>query len=285
MLDPVLLRTFLAAAHASSFSETARRLDLRQSTVSDHIRRLEEQLGRRLFLRDTHSLALTPEGDALIGYAQAILDTGERAEAFFAGTRERRRLRFGASEDVVTGFLPQVLRSFTLDHPEIDLELTVDLSTPLVAGFDAGEFDLVFCKRRPGEERGEYVCRDDLGWVGRGDLAGRALDWRRSGLPLIAFRSPSITREIAIAALARAGIDWRLSCASDALSGLTAAALAGLGVTVLAKGLVPPGLADVGPALALPALGAVEFVLLRDPRPARSGAADLAAAIRARARS
>ena len=283
MLDPLLLRTFLAAAHGSSFSEAARKIGLRQSTVSDHIRRLEEQLGRRLFLRDTHSIALTPEGDALIGYAQLILDTGERARAFFAGTRLRRRLRFGASEDVVSGFLPEVLRSFILDHPEIDLELTVDLSTPLTAGFDAGEFDLVFCKRWPGEERGEYVCRDDLGWIGRPDLAEE--DWRRSGLPLIAFRSPSITRSIATAALARAAIDWRLACASDSLSGLTAAARAGLGVTALAKGLIPPGLADLGSEMSLPDLGAVEFILLRDPRLTRTGAADLAAAIVARARS
>ena len=285
MLDPTLLRTFLAAAHGSSFSEAARKLGLRQSTVSDHIRRLEEQLGRRLFLRDTHSLALTPEGDALIGYAQLILDTGERARQFFAGTRLRRRLRFGASEDLVTTFLPQVLRSFTLDHPEIDLELTVALSMSLIAGFDAGEFDLVFCKRWPGEERGEYVCRDDLGWVGRPDLAGQVPGWRRSGLPLIAFRSPSITRAIATAALARAAVDWRLACASDSLSGLTAAALAGLGVTVLAKGLIPSGLCDLGPETALPDLGSVEFILLRDPRLTRSGAADLAASIVARARS
>ena len=101
----------------------------------------------------------------------------------------------------------------------------------------------------PGEERGEYVCRDDLGWVGRPDLAGQVPGWRRSGLPLIAFRSPSITRAIATAALARAAVDWRLACASDSLSGLTAAALAGLGVTVLAKGLIPSGLCDLGLAM------------------------------------
>ena len=46
MLDPVLLKTFLVIAEGNSFSETSRKLAMRQSTVSDHVRRLEQHLGR-----------------------------------------------------------------------------------------------------------------------------------------------------------------------------------------------------------------------------------------------
>ncbi len=53
MLDPLLLKTFLVIAEGHSFSETSRMLAMRQSTVSDHVRRLEQHLGRQLFLRDT----------------------------------------------------------------------------------------------------------------------------------------------------------------------------------------------------------------------------------------
>ena len=285
MLDPLLLRTFLTVAQGNSFSETARKLDLRQSTVSDHVRRLEEVLGRRLFLRDTHSVALTPEGDALIGYARLILDTSERARQFFAGTRLRGRLRFGASEDLVVSFLPTVLKSFTRDHPEIDLELTVALSTVLISGFDAGEFDLVFCKRWPGEDRGEVVCRDDLVWVGPEGMAQAKPGWPETVLPLILYRPPSITRSIATAALAQAEIGWRLACTSDSLSGLVAAVQAGLGVTVIAKGLIPSGLADIETSIDLPRLGSLEFILLRNTRLLRAPAEELATAIITRARS
>ncbi len=284
MLDPLLLRTFLTVAQGNSFSETARKLDMRQSTVSDHIRRLEQELGHRLFLRDTHSVALTPEGDALIGYARLILDTGERARQFFAGTRLRGRLRFGASEDLVVSFLPPVLTSFTHDHPEIDLELTVALSTVLISGFDAGEFDLVFCKRWPGEDRGQLVCRDDLVWVGRQDML-ETKSRSATVLPLILYRPPSITRSIATAALAQAGIGWRLACTSDSLSGLVAAVQAGLGITVLANGLIPSGLADIEAAVDLPRLGALDFILLRNTRLLRAPAEELATAIMTRARS
>ena len=78
MFDPLLLRTFLVVARGNSFSATSEKLAVRQSTVSDHIRRLERQVGRQLFIRDTHSVTLTPEGEALIGYATSIQDTTER---------------------------------------------------------------------------------------------------------------------------------------------------------------------------------------------------------------
>ena len=51
MLDPVLLESFLAVAQARSFTEAGRRLGLRQSTVSQHVRKLEQAAGRRLFVR------------------------------------------------------------------------------------------------------------------------------------------------------------------------------------------------------------------------------------------
>ena len=64
MLDPVLLESFLAVAQARSFSEAGRRLNLRQSTISQHIRRLEQEAGRRLFVRDTHSVVPTADGES-----------------------------------------------------------------------------------------------------------------------------------------------------------------------------------------------------------------------------
>ena len=69
MLDPVLLESFLAVAQARSFSEAGRRLGLRQSTISQHIRKLEQAAGRRLFVRDTHSVAATADGEAMEGFA------------------------------------------------------------------------------------------------------------------------------------------------------------------------------------------------------------------------
>ena len=69
MFDPVLLRSFLAVEQAGGFTAAARRLGLRQSTVSGHIARLERAAGRELFLRDTHTVELTADGTAMVGFA------------------------------------------------------------------------------------------------------------------------------------------------------------------------------------------------------------------------
>lgn len=74
MLNPVWLNTFATVATSHSFTDAGRQLGLRQSSVSEHIRRLEESVGRRLFVRDTHSLALTADGEAVLVHARVILE-------------------------------------------------------------------------------------------------------------------------------------------------------------------------------------------------------------------
>src|SRR4029077_14953199 len=251
VFDPTLLTTFVTVARARNFTEAGRRLGLQQSTVSQHVRRLEEAASRRLFVRDTHSVALTTDGEAMLGLAQGILEANERARRYFAGSKLRGRVRFGASEDFVQSRLPEVLREFTGAHRAVDLELTVGLSGGLLQALDAGELDLVLVTRRPGEDRGRLVRREKLAWVG----SDQALLEPDRPLPLILYPPPSISRAIVLEALERTGRSWRIVCTSSSFSGLNAAALAGLGVTVQADGFVPPGLTVLAPSPALPELG------------------------------
>jgi DNA-binding transcriptional LysR family regulator len=272
VFDPNLLATFVAVAKARSFTEAGRRLGLQQSTVSQHVRRLEEAASRRLFVRDTHSVALTADGEAMLGLAQGILEANERARRYFAGSELRGRVRFGASEDFVQSRLPEVLREFTRVHRAVDLELTVGLSGGLLETLDAGELDLVLAKRRPGEDRGQLVRREKLVWLG----SDTALADPGRPLPLILYPPPSISRAIALEVLERTGRSWRVVCTSSSFSGLNAAALAGLGITVQGDGFVPAGL-TVLPGL--PDLGQIEFVIAGPGRTLRGPAEALATAI------
>jgi DNA-binding transcriptional LysR family regulator len=275
VFDPALLTTFVTVASTASFSEAGRRLGLRQSTVSQHIRRLEAAASRRLFVRDTHSVTLTADGQAMLGLAQGILEANERARQYFAVSELRGRVRFGASEDFVQSRLPEVLRDFIRVHRAVDLELTVGLSGALFQSLDAAELDLVLAKRRPGEDRGRLVRRERLAWI----AADSALADPARPLPLILYPPPSISRAMALEALEKAGRSWRIVCTSASLSGLNAAALAGLGICVQADGFVPSGLAGLPRSAGLPELGHIEFVVAGIRRSLRGPANELAMAI------
>jgi DNA-binding transcriptional LysR family regulator len=282
MFDPVLLRSFLTVAETGGFTAAARLLDLRQSTVSQHVRKLEQVAGRQLFARDTHFVELTGDGEVMIGFARSILAGHERAMAYFAGPELRGRLRFGASEDFVLSRLSDILRNFRATHPLVDLELTVELSGMLHDRLRAGELDLVLGKRHPGEQHGRLMWREPLVWTGTEDTHLSA----DAPVPLIAYPAPSVSRAMALDALRRSGHPWRVVCTSASLNGLRAATLAGLGVAVFARSQIPDGLVELPADVVrrpLPDLGDVEFVLIGRGT-ARSAAADaLADAIAAEA--
>ncbi|GAB2179209.1 LysR family transcriptional regulator [Dongia sp. agr-C8] len=256
MLHPHWLRTFLIAAAASSFSETARRLSFTQSTVSEHVRQLEAALGRRLFVRDTHSLALTPDGETLLVHARLILEAHQAAEAQFTGPKLRGRVRFGTSDDLVQGPLPDILAAFRRRHPDVDLDITIGFTDALYRELDAGKLDIITGKRRPGEERGHALHREALVWLAQ---AGARFDADRP-LPLILLAEPSVTRKEALNALGEAGHRWQVVCSSGSYAACSAAARAGLGITVQPAHLPTAGLALPRVAAPLPALPDVQYV-------------------------
>lgn len=257
MLDLVQLRSFVALEQMGSFTLAAEKLALGQSTVSQHIQRLETAVGRKLVARDTHRVSLTTDGQALLAHARSMLAIDDDVRALFAESSLRGRLRLGVSEDFVTSRLPGVLEDFVRAHPSVELELTVALSGVLYQMQDGGEIDLVLAKRRLGDPRGELVYREPLVWLARDPERIK----RDRVLPLIAFPPPSITRSVALEVLDRHRLPWRIVCTCGSLSGLTAAAQAGMGVLVQPRSMAPQGLRELS-AGTLPPLEDVEFVLV-----------------------
>ncbi|WP_068080304.1 LysR family transcriptional regulator [Novosphingobium rosa] len=256
LIAPDLLRALVAVAQAGSFSGAARALGLRQSTISQQIKRLEEATGRRLLDRDTHRVAITAEGEAMLDHARRVLDAHERMGRYLSGTRLRGRLRIGASEDFVLSALPDVLADFVRRSPEVTLELTAGLSETLYDQFDAGQLDVLVVKRCRGDRRGTLAWSEPIVWLGRPDYRPPAGE----PLPLLLYPSPSVTRARALEVLEKLGQPWRIALTSASLAGLTAAARAGIGVMPHSARLMPPGLAVVQGGL--PVLPMVDFVVI-----------------------
>jgi len=257
--DPTLLKTFLAVVETRNFTAAARSLGLSQSTVSQHIHRLELAAKRRLLARDTHAVALTPDGSIMAGFARDIVEASQRAADYFADTAPRGRVRFGVAEDLALTRLPEILRDFTQANPLLSLELSVGLTSMLYQKLDAGRLDLIFAKRRADDDRGQLIKRETLVWMAHRRFQLGA----DTAAPLVLYPSESITSTLAVEALNRAGRPWFVACSSETLSGLRSATLAGLGVTAQSRLLLQDSdLAEVPAAADLPHVGEVEFVVL-----------------------
>jgi len=260
--DPELLSTLLAVEQAGSFTRAAERLGVRQPTVSQHIRRLEDAVGRPLVLRDTHSVSFTSDGEAMLGFARAILAAHQQAADYFTGPPPRGRLRIGLSDDLALTRLPQILRDFRRDHPLVEYDLTVDQSGVLHQLLRDGRLDVLIGKRPVGEGRGQLVRRDRLVWVG---TPSTRLDLSKP-IPLALYPAPSLSRREIRQTLRAAGLPYRTASLCRGVNGLIAAVASGTGVSAMAASLVPPQLVALGPEHGLPELGSIDLVLLASPR-------------------
>jgi hypothetical protein len=123
MLDFELLRAFVAVADCGGFHRAAERLNLTQSTISQQIKRLEFETKRPLFRRTTRSVALTDDGEMLLGDARRLLQLEEAARHRLAAPRLSGTVRLGVVEEVAGGSLPSALGRFAALHPGVKLEV------------------------------------------------------------------------------------------------------------------------------------------------------------------
>ncbi len=276
MLDFELLRAFVAVTDCGGFHRAAERLNLTQSTVSQQIKRLELEVQRPLFRRTTRSVALTDDGEMLLGDARRLLQLEEAARLRLSAPRLSGLVRLGVVEEVAGGSLPSSLGRFAALHPGVKLEVQTGVSAELIGLLDAGRLDVVYAKRPLGTSKGRLVWREPLVWAAADSFAfvpGAAL-------PLALYRERSVSREAALAALQDGDWTWDIVYTSPSLTGVRAAALAGLAVTPLPASAVIAGLRILGAAEGLPRLPDLEFAIYEKARPDKAAVA-LAATLQA----
>ena len=118
------LAAFLAVATDRSFSAAARRLNRTQPAISQAVRRIEDELGERLFDRSSRDGTLTEAGRLLHDYAQRLLTLAGEAQTAVQELQQMRRGRVivGANEAAVHSLLPHIER-FATQHPQVAVEV------------------------------------------------------------------------------------------------------------------------------------------------------------------
>lgn len=226
-LDPTLIRTMVAIVDTGSFARAGAMLNLTQPTVSLQIRRLEQELDEVLFRRKGRQMVLTAQGELLVTYARRLLALNNEAITALKRTAIEGTLRIGAPEDLSQEILPIVLRRFVEDHPKVSLYVRSAPNRQLIAAVDSADLDLALAFS-PDEIAGALMLRRyPVKWIA-------ATNFRLppdAPLPLVLFEDPCMFRNMALHALDKEGMPWRVAYTATSVAGLHAAVKAGLGVT------------------------------------------------------
>lgn len=136
------LRTFVSAAHTTSFSATGARLGLTQSAVSTQIKRLEQDLGCLLFDRAGKSVTLSQHGARLLPDAEHIVAAYDAMKAGVTGMAAASPLTVGAISTVQLGLLPRALQRFCTRYPGVHVNVVPGMSVQLLSLVDSQELDV-----------------------------------------------------------------------------------------------------------------------------------------------
>ena len=267
-LDIGAVKAFVLAAELRSFTRAADALGTTQSAVSLRLRRLEEQLGRRLLERTPRQVRLSAEGLAFLDAARELISAHDRATSAFDA--EQRRLIVGISHQLIGAELPSLLRRMRDHDPGLRVEMRIAGTRELMQAYEQGGLDAVLVLR-PEDRRkqGKPAFAEGFSWFA-------AAGWKPyAGLPLpLATQGESCgVRAAAVRALDRAGIAWDEVFVGKGAAIVGAAATAGLAVAVLAKRAAPPGTVDVCAAFSLPPIPAQDVMLYSALNDRRSRAA------------
>lgn len=232
MLDLELLRSFVSVVDSGGFTRAGERVHRTQSTVSQQIKRLEEDVGQPLLNRSGKDVTPTEAGERLLTYARRLLAIAEEARDVLARPDNEGTVRLGVPEDFAAYRLAKLLAAFSRSHPTLRLDVRADQSANLKRELERGELDLALFKRPAGEKGGIAVWPERVHWV---TSKNRPRDTRTGSVPLIGFPTGCLYRAGAIHALESAGRSWHMAYTSSNLSGIQAAIAAGMGLSILSE--------------------------------------------------
>jgi DNA-binding transcriptional LysR family regulator len=250
------LRTLVSVIELDGYAKAGERLGRSQPAISLQIKKLEEQLGKRLFNKVGQRQRVNQDGTLLYQYAKQLLAINDDVFRQFEQTSLKGRLRLGIPSEFASTLLPGIIGEFSGLYPDVTLEVTSSLSRHLLSEEYRSEFDLILALVNPDQETsGELVLKDKLVWVG--DKMMRKVD---SSVPLVMAPTGCIYRSRVIKMLKQQTTAWRITYTNADLYGLIAAIKQGLGVTALASTSVPKEL-DIVRHKHLPKLGNVKICL------------------------
>ncbi len=232
LLDLDLLKTLIAIAETGNFSAAAEVVFRTPSAISMQIKKMEQLLGRPVFIRDSRSVTLTEDGETLLLHARRVLALNQQIIAQFIRPDVEGTVRLGATDHATEQFLPAVLRRFAQTHPCVAVDVSVEHSDKIIEMVNRGELDIGLvtrCSNINDTKKGEILCREKLVWAGlKGGIAAE-----QTPLPVSVWEEGCIWRRSALSGLEKQGREFRITFKSSHVAAQKAGIKADLAIAPL----------------------------------------------------
>jgi DNA-binding transcriptional LysR family regulator len=262
-LSTDLLRTFIAAADAESYTAAALMVHRTQSAVSMQMKRLEEAVGKPLFLRNGRTMSLTMEGRTLLNYARRILKLHDEAIVAMSQPDISGRVRLGAPYDFSDRLLPEVLSRFAAVYHQVQVDVYCDPSPDLIVAVDRKELDLAVVINSEIPQRGMAIYHEPVVWI----TSNKHLTHEQDPVPIAVYNEQCIYRQWAIKSLDGQGRNYRIAFTSPSTSAILAAVKAGLAIAPVGRNTLSRGVRILGPADGFPELPSAVVTLIKSQSP------------------
>ncbi|MBX2837616.1 MAG: LysR family transcriptional regulator [Gammaproteobacteria bacterium] len=274
LLELDLLRTLVAIAETGNFSAAAESVYRTPSAVSMQVKKIEEIVGRPVFVRDSRSVSVTPEGELLLEHGRRMLSLNDQLIAQFMAPTVAGVVRMGATDDIAERSLPELLRRFSRTHCCVTVDVVVDTSVNLRQRVRKGDLDLALVTCSPEKKLSagmEIVFQERLVWAG----AKNGVAHEKNPLPISVWEEGCSWRDAALDGLESIGRDYRIAFMSAHISGQRAAILADLAVAPIPCSCCTNGIVDLSSLTSLPPLSdyAIAMVTRKKPNAATAAAA------------
>ncbi|MGB7438729.1 MAG: hydrogen peroxide-inducible genes activator [Candidatus Acidiferrum sp.] len=235
------LRYFCAIVDTGSFSRAARQTHVSQPSLSQQIRKLEDELGARLFDRLGRSVRLTETGQTFLPHARKVLHELEAARGDLAQQRDSvgGTLSVGVIPTVAPYFLPSVLTSFSRKYPEASVSVVEEITPVLLERLRGGTIDLALLAlpiRGNEFESFPILTEPIFAALPKKHPLARLRTLALKDLraePFLLLRDGHCFRENALAACDRARLHPQIVFESGQFSSLLSMVAAGMGVSVV----------------------------------------------------
>jgi DNA-binding transcriptional LysR family regulator len=258
-IDPELVRAFVAVVDCGGFTAAARHLHRTQSTISLRIRTLEERLETNLFLRNSRRFALSRNGENFLIHARRIIQVQNDAIAALTRSSENRTIRFGLPEDYAEFWLPDLLKKFYEQRPNVRPHIHCGTSLELLERLQAGELDLALVVRHGTMTGGRSLGQEHVVWAAHKDFCLSA----ETPVPLALFPETCCYRQRGLAALTAVGRAYNVTYTSQSPTGIKVAVNHGAAATIIDRCTLPSNWRLLGIADGFPSLPPAELELHR----------------------